>query len=147
MTQNSNLHREWLAHYLDRPPERLVLEGYRCWASLLMRKRQEFLKVVELIHYLQCRGMDGVAPEIAQEIVMFLNHGDVNAGPCEQQPYHQARGPGSYDNAILLRHGGSFGIFRLEQCRYRQPGGRTVRDVPGRLAWRLQSGPRRLPGQ
>ena len=103
---------------------------------VLMWKRQEFLKVSELIHHLQRRGTDGVASEISQEIVMLLSHCDIDAGPCEQPA-----GPATTTMQFYFEHGVFFGIFRLEQCRYCQPGGRTVRDVPGRLAWRFQSGP------
>jgi hypothetical protein len=43
--------------------------------------------------------MDRVAAKIAQEVGMFLEHDDVNAGARQQEPEHHAGRPAARDAA------------------------------------------------
>src|SRR5947207_1802421 len=45
---------------------------------------KEVVEQPQLVHYLERRGMDGVAPQVAQEIGVFLED-DVNPGASEQE--------------------------------------------------------------
>jgi hypothetical protein len=42
---------------------------------------RELRAQAELIEQGQCGGMDGVAAEVAQEVAVFLQHGDRDDGP------------------------------------------------------------------
>jgi hypothetical protein len=55
-----------------------------------VRQRQESLGQPEIVKHLECGWMNGVAAKIAQKIAVFLEHDDVDAGPCEQIAQHRA---------------------------------------------------------
>ena len=59
--------------------------------DLVMRAGQELLKQAEFVHQFHGRGMDGVAPEIAQKIPMLFQYERLHARPCEQKPRHHPR--------------------------------------------------------
>ena len=52
-------------------------------------------------------GVDGVAAEIAEEILVLLQHDDIDARARQQQPEHHAGGPSANDAAAdgPLGHG------------------------------------------
>src|ERR1700682_3423409 len=54
-------------------------------AGFLVRECQELGQQAELMDELERRGVDGVAAEIAQEIGVLLQHGDIDAGPRQQE--------------------------------------------------------------
>src|SRR5436190_10412814 len=66
---------------------------------LLVRKLEKRLEQTELVHELESRGMDGVAAEIAQEIRVLFQHGDVDAGPRQQQAEHHPGGAAAHHAA------------------------------------------------
>ena len=57
-------------------------------------KSEQVLQQPELVHHLQGRGVDGVAPEVAQEIGVLLKHQHIDAGPGKQiARHHPGRSP------------------------------------------------------
>ena len=67
----------------------LAGDGGMQTAHLVVRTRQEGVKQPQVGHDLQGRRMDGVAPEVAQEVGVLLEHRHVDAGTHEQQREHQ----------------------------------------------------------
>ena len=70
----------------------------------LMRQPQKAFDQPEFVHYLQRRGMHGVAAKIAKEVRMLLQHHDIDAGAAEQIAQHHAGRPAADDAAAYL-HG------------------------------------------
>jgi hypothetical protein len=58
--------------------------------DFLVRALQEFIENSEFVHELERGGMYGVAPKIAQEVLVFFEHHDINAHACEQVSRHHA---------------------------------------------------------
>ena len=48
---------------------------------------------------LQCGGVDGVAAEVAEEVLVLFEDGDVDAGTGEEKAEHHARGTTANDTA------------------------------------------------
>ena len=69
-------------------------------AHLLVRPFQEFIEHAELVQDLQRRGVDRVAAEIAEEILMLLQDDHVDAGAREQIAEHHTGGTAAGDGAI-----------------------------------------------
>ncbi len=46
-----------------------------------MRKFKELVEQSELVHHFERGRMDGIAPEIAQEILMLFKHDNRHTGP------------------------------------------------------------------
>ena len=67
--------------------------------DFLVRQRQEGLGQPELVHHRQCRGMDGVAAEVAEEVGVLLQHQGLDAGPPEEVAEHHSRRPAADDAA------------------------------------------------
>ena len=59
-------------------------------AHLAGAEARKALEQAELVHHLERRGMEGVAAEVAQEVGVLLEHGDLDAGAREQQAEHHA---------------------------------------------------------
>jgi hypothetical protein len=57
---------------------------------LLVGHAQEFLQQAQLVHELERRGVDGVAPEVAEEVGVLLEDHHPDAGLGEQEPEHHA---------------------------------------------------------
>jgi len=55
-----------------------------------VRQFQEFIQQTEFMHQLERRGMDRVAAKIAQEVRVFFQHDDIDAGTREQEAEHHA---------------------------------------------------------
>ena len=53
----------------------------------------------EFVQEAQGRGVDGVAPEVAQEVPVFLQDRHLDAGSGEQEPQHHPRRPPADDAA------------------------------------------------
>ena len=51
----------------------------------------------DLVEQVQRGRMDGVAPEVPQEVGVLLQHDDVDTLPREQQPEHDSGGPATHD--------------------------------------------------
>ena len=51
---------------------------------------QELIQQTQLMHQLKRRRMDRVVAKIAQEIRMFFQHDDIDAGAREQEAEHHA---------------------------------------------------------
>ncbi|MNL60225.1 hypothetical protein D3C87_1840220 [compost metagenome] len=60
-----------------------------------MRQGEKCVDQAELIDHFKRRGMDCVAAKIPQEIRMFFDDGDIDAGPCQQKSEHQPGGAGT----------------------------------------------------
>jgi hypothetical protein len=65
----------------------------RQMVGLLMRHLQQRIKDAELVHQLEGRGVDGVAAEIAEEVGVFFQYHDIDAGACQQQSRHHPGRP------------------------------------------------------
>src|SRR5580704_14536863 len=64
------------------------LSGHRL--EFLVRQFQEVVEQTELVHQLERRRMYSVAAEIAEEIGVFLQHHDVDAGAGEEKAEHNS---------------------------------------------------------
>jgi hypothetical protein len=86
-------------------------------AHLLMRPLEKGIEQPKFVRNLKRRGVDGVAPEVAEEIGVFLQHRHVDAGAGEQKPEHHAGGstPGdATDSGYCLGwHGSASGLLNL----------------------------------
>ncbi len=60
-------------------------------AHLLVRPLEELVDQAELIHELERRGMDGVAAEVAEEVLVLFQHDHIDAGPGQEKAQHDAR--------------------------------------------------------
>jgi hypothetical protein len=67
---------------------------------LLMRQGEEGLEPAQLVHDLERGGVDGVSPEVAQEIRVLLEDDDRDAGAAEQKAEHHAGRPAPGDAAL-----------------------------------------------
>ena len=66
-------------------------------SHLLMRQLEEFVEQAEFVDQLERRGMDGVAAEVAQEVLVLFQHDHVDAGPRQQEAEHHAGRPAAGD--------------------------------------------------
>ena len=94
---------------------------------LLMRQPQELLQDPELVHQLERGGVDGVAPEVAQEVRVLLQHQHGHSGPGQEQAQHHAGGAAARDAAADRPRGARHGAPML-QCR--GPGGGNPERTP-----------------
>ncbi|KIA60475.1 hypothetical protein FG87_36870 [Nocardia vulneris] len=53
---------------------------------------REFGAETQLVQQVEGGGMHGVAAEVAQEVLVFLQHGHFDTGPGQQQSQHHAGG-------------------------------------------------------
>jgi hypothetical protein len=58
--------------------------------KFLMRSGEQRIVKPEFVHHFQRGGMNGVSPEIAKKISVFLKDGDVDAGAGEEIAGHHA---------------------------------------------------------
>ncbi len=58
--------------------------------SSLVRAAQEVFEYSKLIHQFKGGGMDGIAPEVPEEIGVFFEDLHVDAGASEQEAQHHA---------------------------------------------------------
>ena len=68
-------------------------------ARFLMRTLQKLLQQPELVHDFERRGVDRVAPEVAQKIGVLFEHQNRNPRSSEQKPQHHAGGAAAGDAA------------------------------------------------
>jgi hypothetical protein len=66
--------------------------------DLLVREGEEGFEDAELVHDVEGGGMDGVAAEVAKEVFVFFEDGDVDALAGEEEAEHDA-GRASADDA------------------------------------------------
>jgi len=95
-----------------------IVDGGGDLQKLLMRDAQEIVEEVELVHELKGGRVNGVATEIAEEVGVFFEDEDFDAGAGEEEAEHHAGGAASCDAArswygwrigCLGRHGSSLG--------------------------------------
>ena len=67
-----------------------------------MRLAQELFEQPEFVHQLQGRGMNGVAPKVAQKILVLLQNDHFHAGTCEQKAEHHSRGSAASNATACL---------------------------------------------
>ena len=67
--------------------------------DLLVRECEELVEEAELVEELERGGMDGVAAEVAEEVFVLFEHGDVDAGAGEEEAEHDAGGASADDAA------------------------------------------------
>src|SRR5579863_2086430 len=67
--------------------------------QLLMGTSQELVQNAELVHKLERRGMDGVAAEITQEILVLFENCYFDSSPGEQETQHHPRRSSARDTA------------------------------------------------
>ncbi len=68
-----------------------------------MRQLQEFIEQTQFRDDIECRGMDRIATEIAQEILVFLEYDRADAGAREQKSKHDS-GRAAARNTTLGAH-------------------------------------------
>ena len=78
-------------------------------AHFLVREPQETFQQAELVHDLECRRVDRVAAEVAQEVSVLLEHQDCEPGAGQQQAEHHAGRPTSGDAALDRGRGACHG--------------------------------------
>ena len=64
-----------------------------------MRSLQERVENSQLVHHLQCRGVDGVAAEVSQEISVLFEDDHFHPGAGEKEAKHHAGWPSADDTA------------------------------------------------
>ena len=64
-----------------------------------MREGEEFFEEAELVEELEGGGMDGVAAEVAEEVCVLFEDGDVDALAGEEEAEHDAGGASADDAA------------------------------------------------
>ena len=65
--------------------------------DLLMRLLEEFVEQTKLVHEFERGRMDGVAAEIAEEVLVFFEHENFDAGASEQKSQHHTRRAAAHD--------------------------------------------------
>jgi hypothetical protein len=80
--------------------------------QFLMRTAQELVKKPELVHEFERGGVNGVAPEITQEIRVLLEHSYIDSGTSQQEAEHHTGGASTcyatshfHGLSFQLRHG------------------------------------------
>ena len=94
--------------------ESLVAEGDRQFADLAVTKGEEFVEEAQLVEEFERRGVDGVAAEVAEEVLVLFEDGDVDALAGEEEAEHHAGGTSANDAARGLggsRHGMTFNLI------------------------------------
>jgi hypothetical protein len=74
-----------------------IPEMRRDFSHFLMRLAQKIFQQSQLMHELQRRGMNRIAPEIAEEIPMLFQNQNIHAGPGQQKTQHDPRRPATDD--------------------------------------------------
>jgi len=82
-----------------RDGEGLASDDHGEGGYLLMALDEKLVEKAELVHQLEGGGMDGVAAEVAEEVGVFLEDGDVDAGAREEEAEHHAGGASADDAA------------------------------------------------
>ena len=73
-------------------------------ADFLVRPLQKLLQQPQLVHDLERRGMDGVAPEIPEKIAVLFQYGHGNAGAREEKAARQSRRPATHNDDAHARN-------------------------------------------
>ena len=99
--------------------------------ELLVRQFQKVFEESEFVQKLECRGMNGVATEVTEEVLVFLEHRDGDSGAREQIAKHHP-GRAAADHAASCFEGSNWHIVPpmdelLRNVRY---GLRTLRKNP-----------------
>src|SRR6185437_4104298 len=80
--------------------EALIADLGRDLAHLVVRARQELLEQAELADQFECRRMDGVATEVAQEVLVLFQYDHVDAGTRQKIAADQPGWPAARDHAL-----------------------------------------------
>ncbi len=98
----------------------------------LMRQLEKLVEQAELAHDVERRGMDGIAAEVAQEVGVFLEHDDIDAGAREQKTQHEAAWASADDGAPggELLGGNSLHLARWDRGRSSRMHGVRARSRP-----------------
>ncbi|SRR6266702_1830612 len=78
--------------------DRDAADGEAEGGKLLVGEGEEGFEEAELVHELEGGGVDGVAAEVAEEVFVLLEDGDIDAGAGEEEAEHHA-GRASANNA------------------------------------------------
>jgi hypothetical protein len=76
--------------------EGVVSEDAPDGGEALVGEFEEFIEEAQFVHDLQGGGMNGVAPEIAEEVAMFFEDGDGDFRASQEVAEHDARGSAAY---------------------------------------------------
>jgi hypothetical protein len=82
-------------------------------ADFLMGPSEKSLEHAELVHDFECGRMDGIAAEIAQEVSVFFEDLNMDAGASEKKAQHHSGGAAAGDCALRL----DGGLHLLRLCR------------------------------
>ena len=91
--------------------ECFAADGEAMLLNLLVGHGEEVIEEAELVEELLGGGMDGVAAEVAEEVLVLFEDGDVDAGAGEEEAEHHAGGASADDAA-----GGLVGWWRRHSC-------------------------------
>jgi len=83
--------------------ERVFADLAAKFCYLLVRALQEFFEKAEFVHQLESGWVDGVAAEVAEEVGVFFEDEDVDAGAGEEETEHHAGWAAAYYAATGLR--------------------------------------------
>ena len=98
-----------------------------------VREFQELIQQTQFVHQLERRRMDRVAAKIAQEIRVFFQHHDIDAGAREQEAEHHA-GRTAANDATSGRK-----IFRIHEIALSPSVSGSIRDFA--MIYPLSPGP------
>ena len=122
---------------------------------LLVRQLEEVVGQPQLVEQAQGRGMDGVPPEVPQEVAVLLQHHHLQALAGEEEPEHHPRRSTAGDATVHLGHADLPDIRRPGRAGPRStvgPSGAAHKRLRRRTRWggtgarsarRLADGPRR----
>jgi hypothetical protein len=76
-----------------------IVDGGSDLQKLLMRDAQEIIEEAEFVHKFEGGRVNGVAAEIAEEVGVFFEDEDFDAGAGEKEAEHHAGGAAACDAA------------------------------------------------
>ena len=77
----------------------LSTDGDAEGGDLIVRKGEEGFEEAELVHEVESGRVDGVAAEVAEEVLVFLEDGDMVTSAGEEESEHHAGRTSAYDAA------------------------------------------------
>src|SRR5205807_3952287 len=69
------------------------------FVEFLVWKGEKIVEETQVVHDLQSGGVQGVATEVAEEVAVFFEHGDLHSSTGQQEAEHHARRTATSDAA------------------------------------------------
>ena len=79
--------------------KRPAADGHGKLGELLVGECEEFVEQTQFVEKLECGGVNGVSTEVAEEVFVFFEDGDIDFGAGEEEAEHDAGGASADDAA------------------------------------------------